>query len=225
MHPCFCVLHMASIRPVLLPPSLSPVLQKRRAYLGLSESEMLNWPHMSRAPLAEVKLHVALWCFQLFLMPPSSLCLVLCRLRHRPSVSSLRRRHGHIEGFHLLRLYGCEAAVWQHAVSLRDLSASVLQSLSVQGPVLCPVYSVHQPVCLTSGFHFFSTAHLVPIRWTLSSTPWLLSCQCILNEISHQSVPVKAAVLRVLPLFICSAHWANTMLFRTDLHHKRSKRY
>lgn len=58
------------------------------------------------------------WCgFQPFLTLPFSLCFVLPRLYHSHPVSSLWRRHRHSEGFHLLRLHGREAAVWQCAVS------------------------------------------------------------------------------------------------------------
>lgn len=93
-------------------------------FLILSQSETIS---LAKYSLRPAPLSLALrWCHSVpFSSHPHSVCLsvVLLRLCHSQPVSSLWRHHYHGEGFHLLRLHGCEAAVWQHAVSYHSFTA------------------------------------------------------------------------------------------------------
>lgn len=112
---CLCLLslgwgfrvHMGSIRPLWSKPSPTcPHCVLRNItlipFLILSESEACLLSPVLFSSLSHAVFLSVFLCF---------------RLCHSHPVPSFWQRHRHNEGFHLLWLHGCEAAVWQHAVS------------------------------------------------------------------------------------------------------------
>lgn len=148
-------------------------------FLILSQSETLSLAKYSPRP---APLSSALrWCHSApSSSPPHAVChsVVLLRLCLSQPVSSLRRRHHHGEGFHLLRLHGCEAAVWQHAVSYHSFTAHLrIKTLfSIWG---LPVHS--------SSLH--PSTHRT-LDCPLFVFPFLLTCSPAFNSVLQTCDPV-----------------------------------